>query len=95
MGVFADELRAGIDEAADKMEAARRDGDRYGAEAYRERLGFLRRVARRHGLGPWPCPEPAARPAGTRSEDAAALVQDSGRGPGAAGWGAVRAGAVP
>ena len=95
MGVFADELRAGIDEAAGKMEAARRDGDRYGAEAYRERLVFLRRIARRHGLGPWPCLEPAAKPAGTRSEDAGAPVQDSGRGPGAAGWGTAGAGAVP
>jgi hypothetical protein len=62
MGQFADELHAGIDEAARKMTEARLAGDHYGAEAYRERLGFLRRVAGRHGLGPWPCPKPAARP---------------------------------
>jgi hypothetical protein len=62
MGIFADELHAGIDEAAREMTEARRAGDDYGAEAYRERLGFLRRVARRHGLGPWSCPEAAAGP---------------------------------
>ncbi len=60
MGLLAEELRAGIDEAARKMTEARLAGDDYGAETYRERLGFLRRVAGRHGLGPWPCPEPAA-----------------------------------
>ena len=54
MGVFADELRAGIDETARKLTEARLAGDDYGAEAYRERPGFLRRVAHRHGLGPWP-----------------------------------------
>ena len=59
MGQFAEELRAGIDEAARKMTEARLAGDDYGAETYRERLEFLRRVARRHGLGPWP--EPRAR----------------------------------
>jgi len=74
MGIFADELRAGIYEAADKMEAARLEGNYYGAEAYRERLGFLRRVAYRHGLGPWPRPEAAGRPAGARSEHAAAVI---------------------
>jgi hypothetical protein len=58
MGLLAEELRAGIDEAARKMTEARLAGDDYGAETYRERLEFLRRVARRHGLGP--CPEPAA-----------------------------------
>jgi len=85
MGVFADELRAGIDEAARKMTEARLAGDDYGTEAYRERLGFLRRVAHRHGLGPWPCPEPAARPARARDEDAAALVRGGGLVPTAAG----------
>ena len=60
MGQFAEELRAGIDEAARKMTEARLAGDHYGAETYRERLEFLRRVARRHGLGPRPCPKPAA-----------------------------------
>ena len=45
MGRFADELRAGIDEAVRKMAEAQRAGDDYGAEAYRERLSFLRRVA--------------------------------------------------
>jgi hypothetical protein len=67
MGQFADQLHAGIDEAARKMTEARLAGDDYGAEAYRERLGFLRRVARRYGLGPWPCPEPADR--GEAGED--------------------------
>ena len=64
MGLLAEELRAGIDEAARKMTEARLASDHYGAEAWRERLGFLRRVAGRHGLGPWPwpCPEPTARP---------------------------------
>jgi hypothetical protein len=58
MGQFADELRAGIDEAARKMTEARLVGDHYGAESYRERLGFLRRVAGRHGLGPCPARNP-------------------------------------
>jgi hypothetical protein len=56
------------------MEAARLEGNYYEAEAYRERLGFLRRVAYRHGLGPWPRPEAAGRPAGARSEHAAAVI---------------------
>jgi hypothetical protein len=85
MGQFADEVRAGIDEAARKMTEARAGGDDYGAEAYRERLGFLRRVAHRHGLGPWPCPEPAAAPARARSEDAAALARRGGLAARAAG----------
>ena len=76
MGYFAEELRTGIDEAARKMAEARQAGDDYAAEAYRERLGFLRRVANRHGLGPWP--EPAVRPADARDQDAAALVQGGG-----------------
>jgi hypothetical protein len=58
MGLLAEELRAGIDEAARKMTEARLAGDDYGAETYRERLEFLCRVAGRHGLGP--CPEPTA-----------------------------------
>ncbi len=82
MGVFADELRAGIDEAARKMTEARLAGDDYGTEAYRERLAFLRRVAHRHGLGPWPCPEPATR---ARDKDAAALARGGGLVPRAAG----------
>jgi hypothetical protein len=73
MGVFADKLRAGIDEATDRMEAARRDGDYSGAAAYRERLAFLRRTAYRHGLGPWPRLEAAGRPSDTRSEHATAV----------------------
>jgi hypothetical protein len=74
MGVFADELRAGIDAATDKMEAAQRDGNHLEAEAYRERLASLRRIAYRHGLGPWPRLEAAGSPPGTRSEPAAAGV---------------------
>jgi hypothetical protein len=62
MGQFAEELRAGIDEAARKTAEASRDGDAGGAEAWRERLLFLRRVAGRHGLGPWPHTEPSAGP---------------------------------
>ncbi len=85
MGPFADELHAGIDEAARKMTEARLAGDNYGAQAYRERLGFLRRVANRHGLGPWPGPEPAAGLAGARNEEAAALVRSGGPGAEAAG----------
>lgn len=68
MGEFADEVRAGIDEAARKMTEARAGGDDYGAEAYRERLGFLRRVARRHGVEPGVCPGP--RGAGSRPQAA-------------------------
>ncbi len=78
MGVFADELRTAIDEAARKMAEARLAGDNYGAEAYRERLSFLRRVAGRHGLGPWPSPDPAPGPP-------AATVPGGSRGSVAAG----------
>ena len=78
MGVFAEELRVGIDEAARKMTEARLAGQDHGAEAWRERLGFLRRVAKRHGLGPWPKPERAAGPSGGRNEDAAALTRSCG-----------------
>ncbi len=60
MGLLEEELHAGIDEAVRKMTEARMVGDDYGAETYRERLEFLRRVAGRHGFGPWPCPEPTA-----------------------------------
>jgi len=85
MGQFADQLHAGIDEAARKMSEARLAGDNYGAEAYRERLGFLHRVAKRHGLGPWPEPE-THRPADeARDEDAAAMAGDSGLVPRTAG----------
>lgn len=58
MRLFADELRAGINEAARKMAEARLAGDDYGAEAYRERLFHLRRVAQCHGVFPWPAGEP-------------------------------------
>ena len=84
MGVFANDLRAGIEEAARKMEAARRAGDHYGAEAYLERLGFLHRVARRHGLGPWPRPESAAGPV-SGHDDATVLVLGGVHGPRAGG----------
>ncbi len=50
MGVFADELRAGIGEAARKMTEARLAGDHFSAEAYRERLRHLRCIATRHGV---------------------------------------------
>lgn len=76
MGQFADELHAGIDEAIRKMTEARLAGDDCGAEAYCERLGFLCRVANRHGLGPWPCPKPAAGPAWPRYQDAPALIRN-------------------
>jgi hypothetical protein len=50
MGAFADELRASMDEAARKMAEARRAGDAYGVDSYRERLRYLRRVAADHGV---------------------------------------------
>lgn len=63
MGAFSDELRAGIDQAARQMAQAQLAGDDYGADAYSERLSYLRRVARRHGiefpLRPGPVPEEA------------------------------------
>ena len=49
-------MRAGIDEAARKMAEARLAGDDYGAGAWRERLAYLRRVARCHGVGSRPRP---------------------------------------
>jgi hypothetical protein len=60
MGEFAEELRAGICEAARQMAAAREADDGYGAEVYRERLHYLRQVALRHSIQPPACPEPAA-----------------------------------
>ena len=65
MTIFADELQAGIDEAARKAAEARLDGDDYCAEAYRERLSYLRHVARRHGVELLPRPR-----AGTDREPA-------------------------
>ena len=59
MAGLADELQAGIDEAARKMAEARLAGDDYGAGAWRERLSYLRRVARRHGVELRPAPGPA------------------------------------
>jgi hypothetical protein len=50
MGVFAEELRAGVGEAARKMAEARLAGDHFSAEAYRERLRHLRCIATRHGV---------------------------------------------
>jgi hypothetical protein len=72
MAGFASGLRAGIDEAARKMAEAQLAGDDYGAGAWRERLSYLRRVARRHGVelapGPGPggeaCTTTAALPPG-------------------------------
>lgn len=60
MGEFADGLRIAAAEAARKLGEARLARDDYGAEAYRERLQFLRRVALRHGVQLPPLPEPAA-----------------------------------
>lgn len=59
MAGFADELQAGIDEAARKLTEARLAGDDYGAGAWRERLSYLRCVARRHGVEFRPAPGPA------------------------------------
>jgi hypothetical protein len=56
MAGLADELQAGIDEAARKMAEARLAGDHYGAETWRERLVYLRRVARRYGVDLRPGP---------------------------------------
>ena len=58
MGLFADELRAGIGEAARKMTEARMVGDHFSAGAYCERLRYLRCIATRHGV------EASAEPAG-------------------------------
>ena len=66
MGEFATELRAGIDQAARNMTEAHRAGDDYGAEAYRERLHYLKLVALRHGVEAPPCPEAAAPGEGLR-----------------------------
>ena len=60
MAGFADELRAGIDEAASEIARARLAGDDHGARAWRERLSYLQHVARRHGVEV-PPPQ-AARP---------------------------------
>lgn len=100
MRQFAGELRAGLDEAARTMAEARLAGEDYGAEAWRERLGFLRRVAGHYGLMPWPCPGPAARgEAGEDRGEAAAPVPRSAQmgrpAAGTAGRGACMAGAVP
>jgi hypothetical protein len=56
MGVFADELPAAMGETARKMAEARLAGDDYAAEAYRERLRYLRRTAARHGVEAFPGP---------------------------------------
>jgi hypothetical protein len=50
MGLFADELRAGMGEAARKLAEARLAGDHFSAEAYRERLRYLRCIATCHGV---------------------------------------------
>jgi hypothetical protein len=59
MASLADELRAGLDEAARKMAEAQLETDDYGAGAWRERLSFLRRVARCHDVELPPGPGPA------------------------------------
>ena len=50
MTLFADELRAGMDDSARKAAEARLDGDDHYAEAYHERLSYLRHVAGDHGV---------------------------------------------
>ena len=55
---FASGLRVGIDEAARKVAEAQLAGDDYGAGAWRERLSYLRRVARRYGVELAPGPGP-------------------------------------
>jgi hypothetical protein len=50
MGEFADELQAGIEEAARNIVGALAAGDDYGVEVYWERLCALKRAARRHGI---------------------------------------------
>jgi hypothetical protein len=62
MRTFTEELQTGISDAARKLAEARLGGDDHGAEAYRERLAFLRRVARRHGVELPPPGSPAAPP---------------------------------
>ncbi len=52
MGVFADELRAGIDEAARKLIEARLAGDDYGAAAYASGSGSC--AVSRTGTGSGP-----------------------------------------
>jgi hypothetical protein len=52
MGASADEVRDAMGEAARKLAGALLAGDDHGAEAYRERLRFLRSVAARHALPP-------------------------------------------
>lgn len=58
MREFASVLRAAAGEAAGKLAEALLAGDDYGAEAYRERLQYLTRVAQRHAVGLSPRPEP-------------------------------------
>jgi hypothetical protein len=62
MRTFTEELQTGINDAARKLAEARLGGDDHGVEAYRERLAFLRRVARRHGVELPPPGSPAAPP---------------------------------
>lgn len=59
MSGFASGLRASIDEAAGQAAEAQLADDDYGAGAWRERLSYLRRVARRHGVELAPGPGPA------------------------------------
>jgi hypothetical protein len=79
MGEFADELRAGIEQAARNITRALAAGDDYGAEAYRERHYALKRVAQRHGIQPPACPQPADRSdAGQDRREVAAEPADGG-----------------
>jgi hypothetical protein len=63
MGVFAEELRAGIAEAARKMTESLMAGDDYGVEVYCERILHLTHVAQRHGVRVSPVSEPNPRAA--------------------------------
>ena len=70
MAGFASGLRAGIDEAARKMAEAQLAGDDYGAGAWRERLSYLHRVARRSGVELAPGPGPGGEACATTATPA-------------------------
>ena len=74
MAGFANGLREGIDEAAREMAEAQLVGDNYGAGAWRERLSYLRRVARRYGVEL----APGRGPGGEACATTAAPAPDSG-----------------
>ena len=79
MAGFASGLRVGIDEAARKVAEAQLAGDGYGAAAWRERLSYLRRVARRYGVELAPGPGPGGEARATTATPAAASGAHAGR----------------